>query len=124
MLYCRIYGEFASEELAELTAGRIRRAVRGISRMTIKRLGKGMRSYAGRERFTMLPANLRMMNYATDVMISPVSSDVVPEPFYRCSSELLVICTKESAGRVTALMQAMGAVRIRRQNERGSGEIS
>ena len=66
-----------------------------------------------RQGFTMLPANLRMMNYATDVMYSDISKDTVPEPMRRKSTELLVICDALYSGNVSAIMQSMGAVRMR-----------
>lgn len=114
MELCRIYGEFESEELAELTAGRIRRNIRGIRRITTHPLGRAVPSARGRERFTMLPANLRMMNYATDVMYTEISDADVPEPMHRKSTELLIICDAEASGRVSAIMQAMGAVHMRK----------
>ena len=119
MTLCRIYGEFASEELAELAAGRIRRNVRGIRRITTRRLGKALHPAAGREQYTMLPANLRMMNYATDVLISEMSDAGIPEPNFRRSTELLIVCDTQAAGRVSALMQAAGAVDMRRTDGNG-----
>lgn len=114
MELCKIYGEFESEEMAELAAGRIRRNIRGIRRITTHPLGRAIPASRGRERFTMLPANLRMMNYATDVLYSEVSEAAVPEPLRRRSTELLIICEQESTGRVSAIMQAMGAVRMKK----------
>ncbi len=113
MELCRVHGEFESEEMAELAAGRIRRNVRGIRRITVHPLGHAVPAARGRERFTMLPANLRMMNYATDVMYSDISKDTVPEPMRRKSTELLVICDALYSGNVSAIMQSMGAVRMR-----------
>lgn len=113
MELCRIYGEFESEEMAELAAGRIRRNVRGIRRITSHPLGRSVPAARGRERFTMLPANLRMMNYATDVMYSEISEAAVPEPLRRKTTELLIICDTQAVGRVSAIMQSMGAVRMK-----------
>lgn len=114
MELCRIYGEFESEEMAELAAGRIRRNIRGIRRITSHPLGRSVPAARGRERFTMLPANLRMMNYATDVLYSEISEAAVPEPLRKKSTELLIICEEDSAARVSAIMQAMGATGMKR----------
>lgn len=114
MELCRIYGEFETEELAELAAGRIRRNVRGVRRITSHPLGHAVPAARGRERFTMLPANLRMMNYATDVMYSEISEASVPEPMRRKTTELLIICDADASGRVSAIMQSLGAVRMKK----------
>jgi len=108
----RIKGEFASEELAELAAGRIQRNIKNIRSMRIRKLGKAMPSMNGRERFTMLPANLRMENYATDVLVSEMSDSSLPEHWYRKTAELTVICPMEKTGEVSAVMQSLGAMQI------------
>ncbi len=115
MELCKIYGEFETEELADLAAGRIRRGVRGVRRMTIHPLGRAVPAARGRERFTMLPANLRMMNYATDVMFAEMADSSVPEPLQRTTTELLVICDASAKSRVTAVMQSLGGNRIKMQ---------
>ncbi len=107
----RIKGEFASEELAELAAGRIRRNIKNIRSIRIRKLGKAVPSMSGHEYFTMLPANLRMENYATDVLVSEMS-DSLPEHWYRKTAELTVICDMEKAREVSAVMQALGAMQI------------
>lgn len=63
----------------------------------------------------MLPANLRMMNYVTDVMYSETAASTVPEPMQRRTTELLVICDEEAQGRVSAVMQALGAANVRKR---------
>lgn len=108
----RIYGEFDSDSLAELAAGRIRRAVRGIRRMTICRLSGAAHPIGGRVRFTMLPANPRMMNYATDVLWSEYVPSV-PEPMLRQECELMIVCDANVRGRVESLLHAAGAMRVR-----------
>ena len=113
MELCRIYGEFESEEMAELSAGRIRRNVRGIRRMTIYRISHSQHPAAGRVRYTMLPANLRMTNYATDVMYSEVSTNTIPEPCLRQEAELMIMCESSVRKRVVSLLHAMGAMRVR-----------
>ncbi len=113
MNLCRIKGEFASEELAELAAGRIRRSIGQVRSIRIRKLGKALPSLNGRQRFTMLPANLRMENYATDVLLSEISDTALPEHWYRKSAELTVICAGEAFGQVSAVMQSLGALQIR-----------
>ena len=105
--------EFASEELAELAAGRIRRNLKQIRSLRIRKLGKALPSVSGRQQFTMLPANLRMENYATDVLISEMSDSVYPEHWLRKSAELTVVCDKADSGTVSGIMQALGAVQVR-----------
>ena len=112
MNLCRIKGEFASEEIAELAAGRIRRNIKNIRSLRIRKLGRAMPSMNGKEHFTMLPANLRMENYATDVLISEMSDSSLPEHWYRKTAELTVICDKEKYREVSAIMQALGAMQI------------
>ncbi len=112
MELCRMKGEFASEELAELAAGRIRRSLKHVRSLRIRKLGKALPSVSGRQHFTMLPANLRMENYATDVLISEMSDSVYPEHWFRKSAELTVICDKDDSGAVSAIMQALGAVQV------------
>ena len=109
----RIYAEYDSMELAELAAGRIRRAVRGIRRMTVYRLSKHHQPVNGRIRFTMLPANLRMDNYATDVLFSEMAGTAIPEPFLRQDSELMILCEAESGKKIESLLHATGAMRVR-----------
>ncbi len=108
----RIYSEFESEELAELAAGRIRRAVRGIRRMTVYRVSRSHRPVEGKVRYTILPANPRMMNYATDVMLSDMAQPV-PEPVLRREAELMIVCDETAIGRISALLHAAGAMRVR-----------
>ena len=108
----RIKGEFASEELAELAAGRIQRTIKNIRSLRIQKLGKAMPSMQGRERFTMLPANLRMENYATHVLVSEMSDSSLPEHWYRKTAELTVICPMEKTAEVSAIMQSLGAMQI------------
>lgn len=109
----RVYGEYDSVETAELAAGRIRRAVRGIRRMTVCRLSGHHQPVGGRIRFTMLPANLRMTNYATDVLYSEVSSRAIPEPYFRQETELMILCEEASLRRIVSLLHATGAMRVR-----------
>ena len=112
MELCRIKGEFASEEMAELAGGHIRRSIRSARSIRIRKLGKAVPSMSGKQRFTMLPANLRMENYATDVLISEMSDSVYPEHWFRKSAELTVICDKDDSGAVSAIMQSLGAVQV------------
>ncbi len=109
----KIQGEFETVELAELAAGRIRRSVRGVQRTAVHRIGRSVDPMMGRERYTILPANMRMNNYATATMISDISDDVLPEPMYRRSAELLILCDAATAGKAAAIMQALGAVKIK-----------
>lgn len=108
----RIYGEFDTQELAELAAGRIRRAVRGIRRMTVCPVSANRPSMEGRVRYTILPANPRMMNYATDVMLSEIAQ-TVPEPVLRKEAELMIVCDEAACPRVNMLLHASGAMRVR-----------
>lgn len=110
---CRIKAEYDSVETAELAAGRIRRAVRGIRRMTIYRLSGHHQPIAGRVQFTMLPANLRMSNYATDVLYSEISTHAIPEPMLRQETELMILCEQTSVKRIVTLLHATGAMRVR-----------
>ena len=110
---CRIYAEYDSVELAELAAGRIRRAVRGIRRMTVYRLSKNHQPVGGKVRYTMLPANLRMTNYATDVLYSEISTASIPEPFLRQESELMILCEESARKQIASLLHATGAMRVR-----------
>ena len=112
MKLCRMKGEFASQDLAELAAGRIRRTIPHIRSMRTRKLGKAVPYPRNKQRFTMLPANLRMENYATDVLISEISPNAIPEHDYRESTELSVICDADQSARVSAVMQALGAVHI------------
>ena len=109
----RIYAEYDSVELAELAAGRIYRTVRGIRRMTTCRLSGNRQPTGGRMQFTMLPANLRMTNYATDVLYSEMSDAVLPEPLLRQNAELMILCEPASAKRVMTLLHATGALHVR-----------
>ena len=110
---CRLYAEYDSVETAELAAGRIRRAVRGIRRMTIYRLSKHHQPVGGRIRFTMLPVNLRMTNYATDVLYSEVSTRAIPEPYFRQETELMILCEEKAVKPIVTLLHATGAMRVR-----------
>ena len=109
----RVYAEYDSVEMAELAAGRIRRNVRGIRRMTIYRLSRNRQPVGGRIRFTMLPANLRMTNYATDVMYSEISTRAIPEPYFRQETELMILCEERAVKRIVSLLHATGAMRVR-----------
>ena len=109
----RLYAEYDSVETAELAAGRIRRAVHGIRRMTIYRLSKNHQPVGGRIRFTMLPANLRMTNYATDVLYSEISTRAIPEPYFRQETELMILCEPAAEKRIVTLLHATGALRVR-----------
>ncbi len=110
----KVEGEFSCTELAELAAGRIRRSVRGVREINVIELGRGMESSVGRKRVTILPANLRMQNYATAVMVSDISDDVLPEPMYRRSVRLLLLCEPDAAGRAASILQAVGAQNVRK----------
>ncbi len=112
MKLCRLKGELATQDIAELAAGRIRRSIPNIQSIHIRKLGKGVPLPQGRRKFTMLPANLRMENYLTDVMISEISANTIPEYYYRESAELIIICDRQQAGRVSAVMQSLGAVHL------------
>ncbi len=114
MELCRIRGEFEAVELAELAAGRIRRSVRGVHRTFVQPIGRAAESFTGKQKYTILPANLRMANYATAVMVSDMSDDVLPEPMYRKSAELLVLCDADTAGAAEAIIHAAGAVKVRK----------
>ncbi len=110
----KVCGEYETVELAELAAGRIRRTVQGIRHITVQPLGRAEASLSGHTRYTMLPANMRMQNYATAVMVSEISDDVVPEPFYRRTAEVMVLCDEAVLGRVVGLLQATGAVHLQK----------
>ncbi|MCR4645421.1 MAG: hypothetical protein K5695_08435 [Oscillospiraceae bacterium] len=109
MELCKVSGIFETEELADLAAGRIRRSVKSIRRITVRPLGRSVPPARGRERFTMLPANLRMMNYATDVLYAEIDGSHIPENLKRLNAELTVICDSTSETRVSAIMQSLGA---------------
>lgn len=109
-----LHAEFESEDLADLAAGRLRRSVKGIRQVSVHRLGRALDSHTGRQQYTILPANLRMMNYATAIMFSDISDDIHPEPLYRRTAELLVICDAASADRASAILQAAGALHVRK----------
>jgi len=113
MKLCRMTGEFASQDLAELAAGRIRRSIPHVRSMRTRTLGKAVPFPINKKRFTMLPANLRMENYITDVMISDICASSLPETDYRETTELTVICDAEKSAMVSAVMQTLGAVQIR-----------
>lgn len=115
MKLCRIQGEFEAVELAELTAGRIRRSVAGVKRIAVQPIGRAMRTDTGRQRYTILPANMRMQNYATAVMMSDISDDILPEPLYRRNVSLLVLCDAPAADRACAIMQAAGALKLQKK---------
>ena len=102
MELCRVTGLFETEEMADLAAGRIRRSVRGVRRIMVHPLGRSKPPARGRERFTMLPANLRMMNYATDVLFSETAETGIPEPQRRQTAELTVVCDAHADGRVSS----------------------
>ena len=112
MQLCKLTGEFSSEELAELAGGRIRRTIRNIRRLSIRKLGKAMPSMQGKQKYTMLPANLRMENYMTAVMISDLSNSIFPEFYYKKTAELAVVCDVDSVSNVSAIMQSLGAINI------------
>ncbi|MDE5753671.1 MAG: hypothetical protein K2H89_03905 [Oscillospiraceae bacterium] len=114
MELCRITAEFGSQDLAELAGGRIRRTIRNIRKLSIRNLGKAVPSMQGKQRYTLLPANLRMENYMTAVMITDLSDSILPEYYYRKSAELSIVCDADSLGDVSAIMQSMGAVNIRK----------
>ncbi len=107
----KIQGEFQSAELAELAAWRIRRSMHGVHHISI-RSRRIPQQIAGREQYTILPANLRMQNYATAVMISEVSDDVLPEPMYRRSAGLMILCEEKNIRNICAVMQSLGAVNL------------
>ena len=109
----RIYAEYEAVELAELAAGRIYRTVRGIRRITVYRLSGHRQPVGGRIRFTMLPANLRMTNYATDVLYSEMSDTALPEPLLRQDAELMILCEPSAVKQVETLLHATGAQRVR-----------
>ncbi|MBD5143123.1 MAG: hypothetical protein K2K06_08890 [Oscillospiraceae bacterium] len=109
----KITGEFASEELAELAGGRIRRTIRNIRSLSIRKLGKAIPSMQGKQKYTMLPANLRMENYITDVMISDLSNSMFPEYYYKKNAELTVICDSDCVSSVSAIMQSLGAINMK-----------
>ncbi len=108
----KIQGEFQSRELAELALWRIRRSVQGVHHTTIssRRIPEQI---AGKEQYTILPANPRMQNYATAVMISEVSDDIFPEPMYRRSAGLMILCEEKNTRNICAIMQSLGAVNLR-----------
>lgn len=114
MELCRLRGEYEAVELAELAAGRIRRSVRGVQRTLVQPLGKAAQSLVGKEHYTLLPANIRMSNYLTAVMVSDFSDDVLPEPMYRRTAELLILCDKKTAGSAEAILHATGAMKVRK----------
>ena len=108
----RIYGEFDSEELAELAGGRIRRAVPGIQRMTIYRLTGTRKPLNGRIRLTMLPMHPNMLALVGDPAYSGYQP-AFPEVEQQRAAELLILCEDRSAARVEALLHAAGAMRVR-----------
>lgn len=114
MELCRLRGEYEAIELAELAAGRIRRSVRGVQKTFVQPIGKAAESLVGRQHYTLLPSNMRMSNYLTAVMVSEVSDDILPEPMYRRTAELLILCDKKTAGSAEAILHATGAIKVRK----------
>ncbi len=114
MELCRIQGEFEAIELAELTAGRIRRSTDGIRKIMVQALGRVTDNPVNHQRFTMLPANMRMQNYATAVMISEISDDIIPEPALRRTARLQIICDAGTSEKVYSHLLAAGAQNIRK----------
>ncbi len=110
----KVEGIFSCTELAELAAGRIRRSVRGVHGIHVIGQGNRVQSPQSGQRYTMLPANLRMQNYVTAVMVSEISDDVLPEPMYRRSVRLLLLCEPETAGKAAAILQAVGAENVKK----------
>ncbi|MBQ7002835.1 MAG: hypothetical protein IJN57_02540 [Oscillospiraceae bacterium] len=109
-----LYAEFESEDLAELAAGRLRRTVKGIRQASVHRVGMALDSHTDRQQYTILPANMRMMNYATAVMVSEISDNIHPEPYYRRTAQLLAICDADAADHAAAVLHAAGAFHVRR----------
>lgn len=114
MKLSRIECEFSAIELAELAAGRVRRNVAGIKRVMLQPIGRAAEHGNGKERYTMLPANMRMQNYATAVMVSDISDDVLPEPMYRKNVRLVLLCENTAAGRAAAILMAAGAEKMQK----------
>lgn len=111
----KIRGEFESVDFAELAAGRIRRSIRGIQSIKVHPFGKQLPPRQGSMHFTMLPANMRMQNYATAVMISEMPGERFPEPEYSQNAELIVFCRAEAAPETAAMMQALGALKVQKR---------
>lgn len=115
MELCRIEGEFEAMELAELAAGRVRRSVQGVKKIMLQPVGKAIDPHSGAQRYTILPANLRMYNYATAVMVSDISDDVLPEPMYRKTARIVLLCDRRTADRASAILHALGAVKVKQR---------
>ena len=111
----RVSAEFESPDLAESALMRVRSSVSGVYRTGViydKRSEKAERLRNG-SIYTVIPTAVTAYNYFTAVTESPASVDVVPEPQRRRTARAFAICDAASAGKVSALLSALGGVSIR-----------
>lgn len=112
----RVAAEFESPEFAELALKRVRDSVSGVHSVNImynKESDKALKLKHG-TLYTILPMAVTTYNYLTAVMESPASEDVIAEPARSRKTSAYVVCEDCSADNVSALLNAMGGLNVRR----------
>ena len=111
----RISAEFESPETAETVLMRIRNSVPGVFRTGVIYNRRSDRAEKMRNGsiYTVIPTAVTSHNYFTASTLSPASVDVIPEPDRDRTARGFVICDTASAGKVCALLNSFGGIRIR-----------
>ncbi len=115
----RISAEFETPELAETAIHRVRESVpvRSASMTYNKASDEAMKLRNGTI-WTVLPTAVTSYNYMTDVMESPASEDIIPEPDRRRNTTAYRMCEEEHIDTVKSVLNAMGGLSIHERMSR------
>lgn len=112
----RISAEFEGPELAEAAIRRVKQSVNGVYSAKIiydKNLNNTLKLSHGTI-CTLIPTYTNnFTNFLTAVTEYPSSEDVVPEISRRTSSKIYIICENDSTKNISAILNAMGGLKIR-----------
>lgn len=113
----RVSAEFEAPELAEAAIRRVKQSVNGVYSAKImydKNLNNTMKLSHGTI-CTLLPTYTNnYTNFLTAVTEYPSSEDVIPEVSRRTNTQIYIICDNESSRNISAILNAMGGLKIRR----------
>lgn len=115
----RVSAEFETPELAENAIYRIREKVpvKSANMVYNKSSDEAMKLRNGTV-WTLLPTAVTSYNYATGLLESPATEDVIPEPERRRNTTAYIMCEDENLDTVKSVLNSMGGLNIRERLSR------
>lgn len=112
----RVTAEFETPELAEYALRRVRESVDYVysAKMMYNRIAERSARLGRSSTFTVIPTYCNThTNFLTDVMESPVSKDIIPEPARNRKTTACIVCGSAAVDNVISVLNAMGGLNIR-----------